>query len=112
MPPTITHIPQDAAFQRPQPQQQQMSQPQPQTRPFADFVVPETNDADEDAVPEERKIKAEQVEQTLRTEHPDADDEFVSAIRQLVELNASDLHLVINDPPMLRVMASCAPPRD
>ena len=27
MPPTITHIPQDAAFQRPQPQQQQMSQP-------------------------------------------------------------------------------------
>ena len=37
-----------------------MSQPQPQTRPFADFVVPETNDADEDAVPEERKIKAEQ----------------------------------------------------
>ena len=68
MPPTITHIPQDAAFQRPQPQQQQMSQPQ--TRPFADFVVPETNDADEDAVPEERKIKAEQVEQTLRTEHP------------------------------------------
>ena len=25
MPPTITHIPQDAAFQRPQPQQQQMN---------------------------------------------------------------------------------------
>lgn len=109
MPPTITHIPQDAAFQRPQPQQQQMSQPQPQTRPFADFVVPETNDADEDAVPEERKIKAEQVEQTLRTEHPDADDEFVSAIRQLVELNASDLHLVINDPPMLRVDGKLRP---
>ncbi len=109
MPPTITHIPQDAAFQRPQPQQQRMSQPQPQTRPFADFVVPETNDADEDAVPEERKIKAEQVEQTLRTEHPDADDEFVSAIRQLVELNASDLHLVINDPPMLRVDGKLRP---
>lgn len=109
MPPTITHIPQDAAFQRPQPQQQQMSQPQPQTRPFADFVVPETNDADEDAVPEERKIKAEQVEQTLRTEHPDADDEFVSSIRQLVELNASDLHLVINDPPMLRVDGKLRP---
>lgn len=109
MPPTITHIPQDAAFQRPQPQQQQMCQPQPQTRPFADFVVPETNDADEDAVPEERKIKAEQVEQTLRTEHPDADDEFVSAIRQLVELNASDLHLVINDPPMLRVDGKLRP---
>lgn len=109
MPPTITHIPQDAAFQRPQPQQQQMSQPQPQTRPFADFVVPETNDADEDAVPEERKIKAEQVEQTLRTEHPDADDEFVSAIRQLVKLNASDLHLVINDPPMLRVDGKLRP---
>lgn len=86
-----------------------MSQPQPQTRPFADFVVPETNDADEDAVPEERKIKAEQVEQTLRTEHPDADDEFVSAIRQLVELNASDLHLVINDPPMLRVDGKLRP---
>ena len=109
MPPTITHIPQDAAFQRPQPQQQQMCQPQPQTRPFADFVVPETNDADEDAVPEERKIKAEQVEQTLRTEHPDADDEFVSAIRQLVKLNASDLHLVINDPPMLRVDGKLRP---
>lgn len=69
----------------------------------------DADDDDEDAVPEERKIKAEQVEQTLRTEHPDADDEFVSAIRQLVKLNASDLHLVINDPPMLRVDGKLRP---
>ncbi len=90
-----------------------MCQPQPQTRPFADFVVPETNDSDEDAVPPQRmEDKAELVEQTLRTEHPDADDEFVSAIRQLVELNASDLHLVINDPPMLRVDGKLRPPKD
>ena len=33
--------------------------------PYADFVVPETDDSDEDAVPEQRKIKAEQVEQTF-----------------------------------------------
>ena len=113
LPPTINHIPQNAAFSAPQTQPQPplhpQSQPQPQVMPYADFVVPETNDSDEDAVPEQRKIKAEQVEQTLRAEHPDADDEFVSAVRQLVELNASDLHLVVNDPPMLRVDGKLRP---
>ena len=70
---------------------------------------PKPMDADEDTVPKERMIKAQQVEQLLRAEHPEADDEFVSAIRQLVELNASDLHLVINDPPMLRVDGKLRP---
>ena len=96
----INHIPQDAMYQAPQ---------QPQVMPYADFVVPETNDSDEDAVPKERKIKAQQVEDLLRAEHPEADDEFISAIRQLVELNASDLHLVVNDPPMLRVDGKLRP---
>ena len=112
LPPTINHIPQDAAFQTPQsrpPLSHPQPQPQPQAMPYADFVVPETDDSDEDAVPEQRKIKAEQVEQTLRAEHPDADDEFVAAVRQLVELNASDLHLVVNDPPMLRVDGKLRP---
>ena len=76
-----------------------------------DFIVPETNDSDEDAVPEQRKIKAQQVKETLHAEHPDADPEFVAAICQLVELNASDLHLVVNDPPSCAWMASCAPPK-
>ena len=108
LPPTINHIPQEAAYQASQ-SQSRMCRPQPQTMPFADFVVAETNDADEDTVPKERMIKAQQVEQLLRAEHPEADDEFVSAIRQLVELNASDLHLVINDPPMLRVDGKLRP---
>ena len=87
------------------------TEPQPNydQNPFADFVIPDTNDSDEDAIPEQRKIKARQVEETLRAEHPDADDEFVSAVRQLVELNASDLHLVVNDPLMLRVDGKLRP---
>lgn len=96
----INHIPQNAMHQAPR---------QPQVMPFADFVVPETSDSDEDAVPKERKVKAQQVEDLLSTEHPEADDEFVAAIRQLVELNASDLHLVVNDPPMLRVDGKLRP---
>ncbi|WP_432622881.1 PilT/PilU family type 4a pilus ATPase [Bifidobacterium sp.] len=96
----INHIPQNAMYQVPR---------QPQVMPFADFVVPETSDSDEDAVPKERKVKAQQVEDLLRAEHPEADDEFVAAIRQLVELNASDLHLVVNDPPMLRVDGKLRP---
>lgn len=99
-PRVINHIPQEALYKEPQ---------QLQVMPYADFVVPETNDSDEDAIPEQRKIKARQVEETLRAEHPDADDEFVSAVRQLVELNASDLHLVVNDPPMLRVDGKLRP---
>ena len=58
---------------------------------------------------EQVEIKGQQVEETLRAEHPDADDEFVAAVRQLVELNASDLHLVVNDPPMLRVDGKLRP---
>lgn len=51
------------------------TEPQPNydQNPFADFVIPDTNDSDEDAIPEQRKIKARQVEETLRVEHPDAD---------------------------------------
>ncbi|WP_314687820.1 type IV pilus twitching motility protein PilT [uncultured Bifidobacterium sp.] len=40
---------------------------------------------------------------TLLEEHPNAPQNFVRAIAALVELNASDLHLVVGDPPMLRV---------
>ena len=71
--------------------------------------MPETTGSDKDAIPPQRLEKARLVEETLRAEHPDADDEFVAAIRQLVELNASDLHLVINDPPMLRVDGKLQP---
>ena len=78
-------------------------------RVTTDFVVPETTGSDKDAIPPQRLEKARLVEQQLRAEHPDTDDEFVSAIRQLVELNASDLHLVVNDPPMLRVDGKLQP---
>ncbi|MEE3341596.1 MAG: type IV pilus twitching motility protein PilT [Bifidobacterium merycicum] len=81
----------------------------PSPLPVTDFVVPETTGSDKDAIPPQRLEKARLVEETLRAEHPDADDEFVAAIRQLVELNASDLHLVINDPPMLRVDGKLQP---
>lgn len=111
LPPTINHIPQEAAYQASQ-SQSRMCRPQPQTMPFADFVVPETNDADEDTVPKERMIKAQQVEQLLRAEHPEADDEFVSAIRQLVELNASDPHWSSTIRRCCVWMASCALPKD
>ena len=104
LPPIVNHVP--PVTNRPT---YGTPQPNPNQNPFADFVIPNTDDSDEDAIPEQRKIKAEQVEQTLRAEHPDADDEFVSAVRQLVELNASDLHLVVNDPPMLRVDGKLRP---
>lgn len=81
----------------------------PAPLPVTDFVVPETTGSDKDAIPPQRLGKARLVEETLRAEHSDADDEFVAAIRQLVELNASDLHLVINDPPMLRVDGKLQP---
>ena len=42
LPPTINHIPQEAAYQASQ-SQSRIRRPQPQTMPFADFVVPETN---------------------------------------------------------------------
>lgn len=100
-PSAINHIAQPAPAARPQPN---MS-----NRLIVDFIVPETNDSDEDAVPGQRRIKAQQVKETLHAEHPDADPEFVAAICQLVELNASDLHLVVNDPPMLRVDGKLRP---
>lgn len=100
-PSAINHIAQPAPAAIPQPNMN--------NRLIVDFIVPETNDSDEDAVPEQRKIKAHQVKETLHAEHPDADPEFVAAICQLVELNASDLHLVVNDPPMLRVDGKLRP---
>lgn len=100
-PSAINHIAQPAPAAIPQPNMN--------NRLIVDFIVPETNDSDEDAVPEQRKIKAQQVKETLHAEHPDADPEFVAAICQLVELNASDLHLVVNDPPMLRVDGKLRP---
>lgn len=100
-PSAINHIAQPAPAARPQPNMN--------NRLIVDFIVPETNDSDEDAVPGQRRIKAHQVKETLHAEHPDADPEFEAAICQLVELNASDLHLVVNDPPMLRVDGKLRP---
>ena len=100
-PSAINHIAQPTPAARPQPNMN--------NRLIVDFIVPETNDSDEDAVPGQRRIKAHQVKETLHAEHPDADPEFVAAICQLVELNASDLHLVVNDPPMLRVDGKLRP---
>ena len=100
-PSAINHIAQPAPAARPQPNMN--------NRLIVDFIVPETNDSDEDAVPGQRRIKAHQVKETLHAERPDADPEFVAAICQLVELNASDLHLVVNDPPMLRVDGKLRP---
>ena len=81
----------------------------PAPLPVTDFVVPQTTGSDKDAIPPQRLEKARLVEETLRAEHPDVDGEFVAAVRQLVELNASDLHLVVNDPPMLRVDGKLQP---
>lgn len=66
------------------------------------FVVPD-NKGKDDAVTKERIAKAQLVAQTMYSEHPDADPEFINAIGQLVAFNASDLHLVVGDYPMLRV---------
>lgn len=66
------------------------------------FVVPD-NKGKDDAVTKERIAKAQLVAQTMYSEHQDADPEFINAIGQLVAFNASDLHLVVGDYPMLRV---------
>lgn len=66
------------------------------------FVVPDNKGKDA-AVTKERIAKAQLVAQTMYSEHPDADPEFINAIGQLVAFNASDLHLVVGDYPMLRV---------
>ena len=68
------------------------------------FVVPPTDDSGKNnAVLKKRREKAQLVAQTMFREHPDADTEFINAVYRLVELNASDLHLVVGDNPMLRV---------
>ncbi|PKU89701.1 Twitching motility protein PilT, partial [Bifidobacterium thermophilum] len=68
------------------------------------FVVPPSGDSGKDnAVLKKRREKAQLVVQTMFREHPDADTEFINAVYRLVELNASDLHLVVGDNPMLRV---------
>ena len=72
------------------------------------FVVPD-NKGKDDAVTKERIAKAQLVAQTLYSEHPDADPEFINAIGQLVAFNASDLHLVVGDHPMLRVDGKLVP---
>ena len=72
------------------------------------FVVPD-NKGKDDAVTKERIAKAQLVAQTLYSEHPDADPEFINAIGQLVAFNASDLHLVMGDHPMLRVDGKLVP---
>ncbi|KFJ00195.1 Twitching motility protein PilT [Bifidobacterium porcinum] len=74
------------------------------------FVVPPSDDSGKDnAVLKKRREKAQLVAQTLYSEHPDADTEFINAVYRLVELNASDLHLVVGDKPMLRVDGRLTP---
>ena len=64
-PSAINHIAQPAPAARPQPNMN--------NRLIVDFIVPETNDSDEDAVPGQRRIKAQQVKETLHAEHPDGE---------------------------------------
>ena len=74
------------------------------------FVVPPSDDSGKDnAVLKKRREKAQLVVQTMFREHPDADTEFINAVYRLVELNASDLHLVVGDNPMLRVDGRLTP---
>ncbi|MFK3575788.1 hypothetical protein OCH74_02720, partial [Bifidobacterium thermacidophilum] len=74
------------------------------------FVVPPSDDSGKDnAVLKKRREKAQLVVQTMFREHPDADTEFINAVYRLVELNASDLHLVVGDKPMLRVDGRLTP---
>ncbi|MFR0619160.1 type IV pilus twitching motility protein PilT [Bifidobacterium thermophilum] len=74
------------------------------------FVVPPTDDSGKNnAVLKKRREKAQLVAQTMFREHPDADTEFINAVYRLVELNASDLHLVVGDNPMLRVDGRLTP---
>ncbi|WP_280501918.1 type IV pilus twitching motility protein PilT [Bifidobacterium thermacidophilum] len=74
------------------------------------FVVPPSDDSGKDnAVLKKRREKAQLVAQTMFREHPDADTEFINAVYRLVELNASDLHLVVGDKPMLRVDGRLTP---
>ena len=102
-PSAINHIAQPAPAARPQPNMN--------NRLIVDFIVPETNDSDEDAVPGQRRIKAQQVKETLHAEHPDADPEFVAAICQLVELNGPIFIWWATIRQCCAWMASCAPPK-
>ncbi|MEJ5921122.1 PilT/PilU family type 4a pilus ATPase [Bifidobacterium thermophilum] len=74
------------------------------------FIVPQANGKDgKPTSTKEQKERAALVAKTMREEYPDADEEFVTAIEQLVELKASDLHLVVGDHPMLRVDGKLQP---
>ena len=74
------------------------------------FIVPQTNGkGGKPTSTKEQKERAALVAKTMREEYPDADEEFVAAVEQLVELKASDLHLVVGDHPMLRVDGKLQP---
>ncbi|WP_300767154.1 type IV pilus twitching motility protein PilT [uncultured Bifidobacterium sp.] len=69
-----------------------------------DFVVNAStgNQSAADASRARRK-KAALVVDAMHDSYPTASDDFVKALATLVEYNASDLHLVVGDPPMIRV---------
>ncbi|KFI73043.1 twitching motility protein [Bifidobacterium minimum] len=69
----------------------------------ASFQTGEIVDDAEKAVRERLRGRAMKVAATLRSEHPEAPDAFVHAMTSLVMHQASDVHLVVGDPPMLRV---------
>ncbi len=67
------------------------------------FVVPQNIDNAKSDATEKRRARAEAVVKQMHDQYPDADEEFVEALRQLTILNASDLHLVVDARPTLRV---------
>ena len=102
-PSAINHIAQPAPAAIPQPNMN--------NRLIVDFIVPETNDSDEDAVPEQRKIKAQQVKENIACRTSRCGSGIRGCHMPAGGIDASDLHLVVNDPPMLRVDGKLRPPK-
>ncbi len=67
---------------------------------FADVPVFPATTGDDTPSPASR---AGEVDQVLREQNPEVDAEFITAIRAVLELGASDLHLVAESTPVVRV---------
>lgn len=111
------------SYQQTQPQQMQPQQMQPQAQPQQQqngdlrnldgipglyvkpdhFVVPEHQDDEKSKANEKRIALADAVVKQMDVQYPDADPEFVEALKQLTLRNASDMHLVVGAHPTLRV---------
>lgn len=115
------------SYQQTQPQQmQQQAQPQQQqngelrsldgipglyVKPDH-FVVPEHQDDEKSKANEKRIALADAVVKQMDVQYPDADPEFVEALKQLTLRNASDMHLVVGAHPTLRVDGKLTPLTD